>query len=83
MLTAADLEAFLDGLLPAQIAQDDIAGAVVLMVKNGAVFFAKGYGYADVEHQTPVSPATTPLPNPAERLWMNETAIPSPSTTQK
>ena len=26
----------------------------------------------------PVSPATTPEPNAAERLWMNETALPSP-----
>jgi CubicO group peptidase (beta-lactamase class C family) len=58
-LTSADFEAFLDGLLPAQIAEDDIAGAVVLLVKDGAVFFAKGYGYADVEQKTPVSPATT------------------------
>jgi CubicO group peptidase (beta-lactamase class C family) len=58
-LTASDLEAFFDGLLPAQIAQDDVAGAVVLVVKDGAVFFAKGYGLADVEKKTPVSPATT------------------------
>jgi hypothetical protein len=31
----------------------------------------------------PVSPATTPEPNAADRLWMNETALPSPSTTAK
>lgn len=58
-LTAPDLEAFLDGLVPAQIAEDDIAGAVVLVVKDGAVFFAKGYGYADAEHRTPVTTAST------------------------
>jgi CubicO group peptidase (beta-lactamase class C family) len=58
-MTAEDLEAFLDGLVPAQIAHDDIAGAVVLMVRDGAMFFAKGYGYADAEQKTPVSPGTT------------------------
>lgn len=58
-LTAADLEAFLDGLVPLQIKQRDIAGVVVVVVQNGQVLFAKGYGYADAEKKTPVSPETT------------------------
>ena len=58
-LTANDLEAFLDGLIPLQIERDDIAGAVVAVVKDGKVLFEKGYGYADVAKKTPVSPQTT------------------------
>jgi CubicO group peptidase (beta-lactamase class C family) len=58
-LTADDLAAFLDGLMPQQIEHADIAGAVVAVVKDGKLLFAKGYGYADVEKKTPVSPETT------------------------
>jgi CubicO group peptidase (beta-lactamase class C family) len=54
-LTAQDVEAFLDGLVPLQIERDDIAGAVVVVVKDGKVLFAKGYGYANREKKKPVS----------------------------
>lgn len=58
-LTAADLEAFLDGLMPLQLERGDIAGAVVAVVKDGKVLFARGYGYADVAAKKPVSPEDT------------------------
>jgi len=58
-LTAADISAFFDGLLPEQIEKADIAGAVVAVVKDGKVLFEKGYGYSDVEKKTPVSPQDT------------------------
>jgi CubicO group peptidase (beta-lactamase class C family) len=58
-LTAADVEAFLDGLVPLQLKRDDIAGATVSVVKDGKLLFAKGYGYADVEKQKPVSAQET------------------------
>src|SRR5437879_1361777 len=58
-LTATDLEAFLDGLIPAQLEREDIAGAVVAVVKDGKVLFAKGYGFSDVAKRKPVSPADT------------------------
>lgn len=54
-LTKADLEAFLDALLPAQLQSRDIAGAVVAVVKDGQVLLAKGYGYADFAAKKPVS----------------------------
>jgi CubicO group peptidase (beta-lactamase class C family) len=54
-MTAADVDAFLDGFVPMQLERENIAGAVVLVVKDGRVLFAKGYGYADVEKKTPVS----------------------------
>jgi CubicO group peptidase (beta-lactamase class C family) len=58
-LTATDLEAFLDGLVPLQIERDDIAGATISVVKDGKLFFAKGYGYADLAAKKPVSPEDT------------------------
>jgi CubicO group peptidase (beta-lactamase class C family) len=54
-LTAEDLAAFLDGLMPQQLKRENIAGAVVLVVKDGTVLFQKGYGYADVKDRTPMS----------------------------
>src|SRR5437763_3121144 len=53
-LTKPDLEAFLDGLIPAQLQNRDIAGAVVSVVKDGRVLLEKGYGYADFVAKKPV-----------------------------
>ncbi|HEX7334535.1 MAG TPA: serine hydrolase domain-containing protein [Pyrinomonadaceae bacterium] len=58
-MTAADVESFLDGLVPLQIKEDDIAGVTISIVKDGKLLFAKGYGYADVEKKKPVSPQET------------------------
>jgi CubicO group peptidase (beta-lactamase class C family) len=57
-LTATDLEAFLDGLVPVQIETNDIAGATIAVVKDGELIFVKGYGFADVKARTPVTPET-------------------------
>lgn len=58
-LTAADVEAFLGGIIPMQLQNDDIAGATIAVVKNGQLLFARGYGYADYEKKTPVSAEST------------------------
>ena len=58
-LTAVDAEAFVDGLMPYALKRGDVAGAVVVVVKDGEVLLAKGYGYADVAKQTPVDPSRT------------------------
>jgi CubicO group peptidase (beta-lactamase class C family) len=58
-LTAGDLEAFLDGLMPAQLEREDIAGVVVAVVKGGKVVLEKGYGFADVAKRRPVSAEDT------------------------
>ena len=55
----AELEAFLDGVLEPAMRDKHIAGATVSVVKDGALFFAKGYGYTDVAKRTPVDPART------------------------
>ncbi len=58
-LTAADVGAWLDGFMPNAIKQADIAGAVVVVVKDGAVLVQRGFGYADVEAETPMDPEHT------------------------
>lgn len=58
-LTAPDLETFFDGIVPLQLERSDIAGASVLVMKDGEVLLQKGYGYADVKTKKPVDPATT------------------------
>ena len=58
-LTGADLEAFLDGMMPSQLERENIAGAVIAVVKDGQVIFAKGYGYSDMAKRTPVTPDST------------------------
>lgn len=54
-----ELEDFLDLLIMTKLSEEHIAGATVVVVKDGTVFFTKGYGYADVEAGTPVDPETT------------------------
>jgi CubicO group peptidase (beta-lactamase class C family) len=58
-LTATDLSVFLDGLVPFELQREDIAGAVIAVVKDGQLLFAKGYGYSDATKKTPVSPDST------------------------
>ena len=74
-MTGADVSAFLDGIMPLQLAREDIAGAVIVVVKDGKILFAKGYGYANVEKRIPVSPdATLFRPGSISKLF-NWTAI--------
>ena len=55
----AELEAFLDGVMSANLREHHVAGATVAVVKDGALFFAKGYGYSDVGRRAPVDPSRT------------------------
>ncbi len=54
-MTTGDLDAFISGIMQTQLERGDIAGAVVTVVKDNEVLFAKGYGYADVKSRTPVT----------------------------
>jgi CubicO group peptidase (beta-lactamase class C family) len=58
-LTKADFETFLDALIPSQLQNRNIAGAVVSVVKDGKLLFQKGYGYADAKAKKPVLPDQT------------------------
>ena len=54
-----EIEAFLDELMQEEMEEHHIAGAVVSVVKDGRLFFAKGYGYANLEEGIPVDPEQT------------------------
>ncbi len=54
-MTQEDVAAFLDGIMDQRLKRDDIAGAVVAIVKDGQVLFEKGYGYSDMASKTPVT----------------------------
>jgi len=58
-LTKADAEAWLDGFMSFALPRGDVAGAVVVVVKDGQVLVQKGYGYSDAAKQTPVDPQHT------------------------
>jgi CubicO group peptidase (beta-lactamase class C family) len=54
-ISATDVGAFFDGLIPYAIKRADIAGAGIVVVRNGNIVFSKGYGYANVAKRTPVT----------------------------
>lgn len=58
-LQQADLDAWLDGFLPYALESANIRGAVVVVVKNGAILTQRGFGYADAEARKPVDPELT------------------------
>ena len=51
----AELEAFLDGVMVANLRDKHVAGATVAVVKDGEVLLTKGYGLANVDRRAPVS----------------------------
>jgi len=59
LLEKADLEAWLDGMVPYALKSGDIAGMVIAVVKDGNVLLQKGYGFADVEKKVPMDPDRT------------------------
>ncbi|GAB4379435.1 MAG: serine hydrolase [Elainellaceae cyanobacterium] len=49
-----ELEYLIDSILAEELAKSTTPGTVISVVKDGEIFFAKGYGYADVDRKTPV-----------------------------
>jgi CubicO group peptidase (beta-lactamase class C family) len=58
-LTEQDVSAWLDGIMPLSLAEGDLAGAVVVVVKDGKILASKGYGHMDVASKKPVTPDAT------------------------
>jgi len=58
-MTAQDVQSYFDSVTPYAMQRGDIAGGVVVVVKDGQILFAKGYGYADVAKRKPVIPDQT------------------------
>jgi CubicO group peptidase (beta-lactamase class C family) len=55
----SELEAFVDGFVSGELEAYDVAGMTVAVVKDGQLFFAKGYGWADVERRVAVDAEQT------------------------
>jgi CubicO group peptidase (beta-lactamase class C family) len=65
-----ELEAFIDGVMAANLEANHIAGATISVVKDGQLFFTKGYGYANFKSRTPVLPDRTMfLPGSVSKLF--------------
>ena len=56
-MTATGIQNFIDPLVLEQLERRKIAGAVVVVVKDGAVILSKGYGHADVAAGRAMGPA--------------------------
>jgi CubicO group peptidase (beta-lactamase class C family) len=54
-----EFAAFIDNIFNEEISKSHVPGAVISVVKDGKLFFAKGYGYANVEKKIPVVPDKT------------------------
>lgn len=54
----ADLETFFDNFFAAHLDAHQIPGAAVAVVVDGRLHLTKGYGYADLAGQRPVTPTT-------------------------
>jgi CubicO group peptidase (beta-lactamase class C family) len=57
--SAAAVERWLDGFMMRAREPGDIAGAVVVVVKDSSIVLAKGYGWADASSRKPVDPDLT------------------------
>ena len=55
----AEVEAFLDSVMPAAISRYNVPGATVAVVKDGRLVVAKGYGYNDLPNRTPINGTMT------------------------
>ncbi|HMG70462.1 MAG TPA: serine hydrolase domain-containing protein [Gemmatimonadaceae bacterium] len=58
-IDSAELASFVDTLITAQMKQENIPGAVFLLVKDGKVLYQRGYGFANVARRQAVDPAKT------------------------
>lgn len=55
----ASLERFCDSTMAVQLEKHRIPGAALIVVHDGRVLLARGYGYADLEGRVPVDPDRT------------------------
>jgi CubicO group peptidase (beta-lactamase class C family) len=48
----------IDEFIKSEMQNQKIPGVSLAVIRNGQIIYAKGYGYANVEHQVPVKPET-------------------------
>jgi CubicO group peptidase (beta-lactamase class C family) len=58
-IDSADLARFVDPLISAQMAKEQIPGAVFVLVQDGRVLYQRGYGFANLSNRKPVDPEKT------------------------
>jgi len=54
-----EFESFLNPLVADLMTANHIPGGAIAVVKDGQLFFARGYGFADLERHTPATADTT------------------------
>jgi CubicO group peptidase (beta-lactamase class C family) len=59
LIDSAELASFVDTIINAQLAKENIPGAVFVLVQNGKVLYRRGYGLANVARRQPVDPEKT------------------------
>jgi CubicO group peptidase (beta-lactamase class C family) len=59
VIDSAELSSFIDTLIIAQMAKENIPGAVFVLVRDGKIFYQRGYGLANVARRQPVDPEKT------------------------
>ena len=57
-MSFSEMEARIDGLMNEHVGKS-AAGAAIVVMHEGEIIFSRGYGWADIENQIPVDPATT------------------------
>jgi len=55
-MTPANIENFLDEFVPPEMEAAHVPGLVITVVRGDEILLSKGYGYANIEHQIPMSP---------------------------
>jgi len=53
-----DVTSKIDNYIKAEMQSQKIPGLSLAIIKNGQIILAKGYGFANAEHQVPVKPET-------------------------
>ena len=48
----------IDAYIKSEMQKEQIPGVAVGVMRNGKIILAKGYGFANIEHQVPVTPLT-------------------------
>jgi len=69
------IEMYWDTYFEREMQTFGVHGAVMVMVQNNEVLFAKGYGYADAANQVPIDPESTILRTGSIAKTLTATAI--------
>jgi len=74
-LAADDLGIFLDEFFERELPAEQVVGAGVVVVRDGEILAARGYGYADREQKLPVVAETTLFPAQSVSKLFAATAV--------